>query len=301
MEINVNNALIHYEGTSGSFPFKCLTLHLWGLGVRRCFSAFLKIQVCQVWWLDTWDNPKMTGTAGEEHLLGSSLMQVLLWQSCRSSCVGLFLAASKNGQQTPAVDVPQVREGILIRRWRDFQNVFSGLRLFQSFKALFEGLPSPFITCLWRGSSPSFWAFLKTFVYLCTHAWNCSLVLDFQNSLQLPLLLQCCKGNTELNSKEWCNVWRELKTDVSGCLFLWLMPRRCSEDRGFGAAQPGLAVRFGTQRWFCKLKRSLPGCGALPAQAGWRWGANGEEEWSLWSPLLPCGPEVKLRLCCFTS
>lgn len=87
----------------------------------------------------------MTGTAGEERLLGLPLRQ---WQSCRSSCVGLVLAASKNDQQIPAVDVLQVREGILMRRWRDFQNMFSGLGLFQSFKALFEGLPSPFITCL---------------------------------------------------------------------------------------------------------------------------------------------------------
>lgn len=46
------------------------------------------------------------------------------------------------------------------------------------------------------------------------------------------------------------------------------MPCQCPEDGGFGAVQPGLAVSFGTQRWFCNLKLT-PGCGALPVQAGW--------------------------------
>lgn len=95
----------------------------------------------------------------------------------------------------------------------------------------------------------------------------------FKNSLPLPLLLQRCKGNAELNSKEWRNGWHELKSDVSGCLFLWLIPCWCPEDGGFGAVQPGFGVSCGTQQWFCNPRLS-PGCGALLAGAGWGGGAE---------------------------
>lgn len=95
-------------------------------------------------------------------------MQALLWPSCGSSCVGLFLAVSKNSQQTPTVDVPHVREGILIRRWSDFQNVFSGLHFFSVFQSLVWGPSLPFHNLLMKSSRSQFLSVLEDF-YVSMH------------------------------------------------------------------------------------------------------------------------------------
>lgn len=176
-------------------------------------------------------------------------MQALLWSSCRSSCVGLFLAASKNCQQIPTVDVPHVR-GYFHKKTEWYPECVQWC-------GLSRGAPLPFHNLLMKRCCPSFWERLKTFIYQCTCVWNHCLLLGFQNSLPLSLLLQCCRGNRELNAEECCNVWRELKADVSGCLFLWLMPCWCSEDGGFEAVRPGFASSFGTQRCVCNLRLSL--------------------------------------------
>lgn len=110
-------------------------------------------------------------------------------------------------------------------------------------------LQVPASVCCWR------------LLYFCTHVWNCSLVLDFQNRLPLSLLLQS-KGSTGLKSKEWCNVWHELKTDVSVCLFLWVMP--LLREQGLG----GCTGRSGHYLLVVELvlqaeSVSLPACEAL--------------------------------------
>lgn len=125
--------------------------------------------------------------------------------------------------------------------------------------------------------------------------WNCSLVLDFQNSLPLSLLLQS-KGSTELKSKEWCNVWHELKTDVSVCLFLWLMPL-LREQGLLGVCRQVWPLTFGCRD--SSVTRIFISSW-LWGFASWRVRANRERDWRLWSPPLPRGPEVKLHLCCFT-
>lgn len=127
--------------------------------------------------------------------------------------------------------------------------------------------------------------------YICTHVWNCSLLLDFQNSLPLSLLLQS-KGSPELKSKEWCNIWHELRTDT--CLSLSVTNASAQGTGALGICRQVWPLTFGC-RDSCVTRIFI--CSWLWGFASWRVGANGEK---VWSPPLPHGPEVKLHLRCFT-